>query len=95
MCIQAPTLRSTKRTQFGVHCSNAFALRAFSTFWLICRTTLALYRYIVSSHSSLGSRNSCQPWAGQFSTGLPPDPGPRSGMGSSEPHALSFVQSSG
>ena len=44
MCIHAPTLRSTKRTQFGVHCSNAFALRAFSMFWLTCRTTLALYR---------------------------------------------------
>ena len=42
MCIQAPTLRSTNRTQFGVHMSNALPWRAFSTFWLICRTTFAL-----------------------------------------------------
>ena len=42
MCIQAPTCRSTKCTQFGAHSSNALALRAFSTFWLSCRTTLAL-----------------------------------------------------
>ena len=44
MCIHAPTWRSTKRTQLGAHMSNAFALRAFSTFWLSCRTTFALYR---------------------------------------------------
>ena len=30
------------RTQFGFHCSNAFDRRAFSTFWLSCRTTLEL-----------------------------------------------------
>jgi hypothetical protein len=41
-CIQAPTLRSTKRTQFEFHCSNALDWRAFSTFWLTCRTTLEL-----------------------------------------------------
>ena len=41
-CIQAPTLRSTKCTQFGFHCSNALDWRAFSTFWLTCRTTLEL-----------------------------------------------------
>ena len=43
-CIHAPTFRSTKRTQFGFHCSNALAWRALSTFWLSCRTTLELYR---------------------------------------------------
>ena len=43
-CIHAPTFRSTKRTQFGLHCSNALAALAASTFWLSCRTTLALYR---------------------------------------------------
>ncbi len=43
-CIQAPTCCSTKRTQFGFHCSNALAARAASTFWLSWRTTLALYR---------------------------------------------------
>ena len=42
MCIHAPTCRSTKRTQFGAQKSNALALRAFSTFWFSCRTTLAL-----------------------------------------------------
>ena len=42
MCIHAPTLRSTKRTQLGAHCSNALASRALSTFWFTCRTTLAL-----------------------------------------------------
>ncbi len=42
MCIQAPTLRSTKRTQFEFQSSNAFALRAFSMFWVSCRTTFAL-----------------------------------------------------
>ena len=42
MCIQAPTCRSTKCTQFGVHRSNALELRAFSTFWLSWRTTFAL-----------------------------------------------------
>src|SRR6266487_4370888 len=41
-CIQAPTLCSTNRTQFGFHCSNAFACLAASMFWLTCRTTLEL-----------------------------------------------------
>ena len=41
-CIQAPTFRSTKRTQLWFHCSNAFACLAASMFWLSCRTTLAL-----------------------------------------------------
>ena len=43
-CIHAPTLRSTKRIQFRLHCSNALLCRALSMFWLTCRTTLALYR---------------------------------------------------
>ena len=42
MCIHAPTCRSTNRTQLAAHRSNALALRAFSTFWLSCRTTFAL-----------------------------------------------------
>lgn len=95
MCIQAPTLRSTKRTQFGFHSSNAFALRAFSMFWVSWRTTFALYRKRLCSHSSFGSRNSCQPWAGQFFTCRPPVPTPRCGSGSSTPQALSLVQCSG
>ena len=41
-CIQAPTLRSTNRTQFGFHWSNALDCRAASTFWLSWRTTLEL-----------------------------------------------------
>ena len=41
-CIHAPTLRSTKRTQFRLHCSNALVCLAASMFWLSCRTTLAL-----------------------------------------------------
>ena len=41
-CIQAPTLRSTNRTQFRFHCSNAFDCLAASTFWVTCRTTLEL-----------------------------------------------------
>src|SRR5947209_5286582 len=53
-CIQAPTLRSTKVTQFGVHCSKDLVLRAFSMFWLTCRTTLALYRDVVVVASGAG-----------------------------------------
>jgi len=43
-CIHAPTLDSTKRTQFGFHWLNALDWRATSTFWLSWRTTLELYR---------------------------------------------------
>ncbi len=41
-CIHAPTLRSTKTTQFRFHCSNAFDCLAVSMFWVTWRTTLEL-----------------------------------------------------